>query len=80
MEKRDILNYFFGLGNFAKDTTSQGTLFIDPFRKVEVLVSDSTLHVGYTDGKKHCYPFTSISSITCDVATQTLTITVAQEF
>lgn len=63
MSEQDIINFFSNQSNFAMRTTDAGTTFIDPFRKLEVMITGSTFKIGYTGCKQEYYDIDEVTSI-----------------
>ena len=67
MSEQDIINFFSNQPNFAMKITDAGVTFIDPFRKLEVMITGSTFKIGYTTCKQEYYDIDEIVTIRSDV-------------
>ena len=72
MSEQDIINFFSNQSNFAMKATDAGTTFIDPFRKLEVMITGSTFKIGYSGFKQEYYGIDEIIAIRADGDNQIL--------
>ena len=72
MSEQDIINFFSNQLNFAMKATDAGTTFIDPFRKLEVMLTCGTFKIGYIGCKQEYYDIDEITDISSDADNQIL--------
>ena len=72
MSEQDIINFFSNQLNFAMKATDAGVTFIDPFRRLEVMVTSSTFMIGYAGCRQEYYGIDEITDISSDSDNQIL--------
>jgi hypothetical protein len=73
MSEQDIINFFSNQLNFAMKATDASVTFIDPFRRLEVMVTRSTFRIGYAGClKQEYYGIDEITDISSDADNQIL--------
>ena len=72
MSEQDIINFFSNQSNFAMKATDAGTTFVDPFRKLEVMITCSTFKIGYSGFKQEYYGIDEVITIRSDADNQIL--------
>ena len=72
MSEQDIINFFSNQLNFAMKATDAGTTFVDPFRKLEVMITGSTFKIGYAGRRQEYYGIDEVVTIRSDADNQIL--------
>lgn len=72
MSEQDIINFFSNQPNFAMKATDASTTFVDPFRKLEVMITGSTFMIGYSEFEPEYYDIDEIITIRSDASNRIL--------
>lgn len=79
MSEQDIINFFSNQPNFAMKATDASTTFVDPFRKLEVMITGSTFMIGYSGFEYEYYGIDEITDISSDASNRIL-VSIRQTF